>query len=93
MKARLRKERAFYREEKRNRARWLTKPNHRNGRRRGKSRRKKKKIMFRGELDRVLKASKDHVEGIATKAHQIPQHLVHRHAKACNLLHVENKQP
>lgn len=48
---------------------------------------------FRGELDRVLKASKDHVEGIATKAHQIPQHLVHRHAKACNLLHVENKQP
>ena len=44
MKARLRKERAFYREEKRNRARWLTKPNHRNGRRRGKSRRKKKKI-------------------------------------------------
>ena len=45
MKARLRKERAFYREEKRNRARWLTKPNHRNGRRRGKSRRKKKKIM------------------------------------------------
>ncbi|KEH42584.1 transmembrane protein, putative [Medicago truncatula] len=49
--------------------------------------------LFRGELYWVLMALMEyHVEGTATKVHQIPSNFVHL-AKACMQIHVEKKQP
>ncbi|KEH42583.1 hypothetical protein MTR_1g070305 [Medicago truncatula] len=48
--------------------------------------------LFRGELDWVLMALMEyHVEGTATKVHQIPLKFVHL-AKACMQIQVEKKQ-